>query len=146
MIELDGVARRLVILPPDADAEHLAAVIAIAGIDAVVTDDGTPANDALALPLRVACAPAIAPMRASLLPRVHTEWVLMTSGTTGVPKMVVHDLAGLTAAMRAASPADGAAVWGTFYDIRRYGGLQIYLPRRVRRRLAGSLLRRRAGR
>ena len=33
--------------------------------------------------------------------------------------------------MRAASPADGAAVWGTFYDIRRYGGLQIYLPRRM---------------
>ena len=27
----------------------------------------------------------------------------------------------------AASPADGADVWGTFYDIRRYGGLQIYL-------------------
>jgi acyl-CoA synthetase (AMP-forming)/AMP-acid ligase II len=25
------------------------------------------------------------------------------------------------------SPADGAGVWGTFYDIRRYGGLQIYL-------------------
>jgi acyl-CoA synthetase (AMP-forming)/AMP-acid ligase II len=51
----------------------------------------------------------------------------MTSGTTGVPKMVMHDLAGLTAAMRARSPADGAAVWGTFYDIRRYGGLQIFL-------------------
>jgi acyl-coenzyme A synthetase/AMP-(fatty) acid ligase len=51
----------------------------------------------------------------------------MTSGTTGVPKMVVHDLQSLTAAMRAASPADGADVWGTFYDIRRYGGLQIYL-------------------
>jgi acyl-CoA synthetase (AMP-forming)/AMP-acid ligase II len=127
LLELDGVARRIVILPPDAAAEHLAAVIAIAGIDAVVTDDGTPANDALALPLRVACAPAIAPMRVSLLPRIHTEWVLMTSGTTGVPKMVVHDLASLTAALRAASPADGAAVWGTFYDIRRYGGLQIYL-------------------
>ncbi len=60
------------------------------------------------------------------LPRTRTEWVLMTSGTTGIPKMVVHDFAGLTAAMRASSPADGATVWGTFYDIRRYGGLQIY--------------------
>jgi acyl-coenzyme A synthetase/AMP-(fatty) acid ligase len=45
--------------------------------------------------------------------------VLLTSGTTGVPKMVMHDLAGLTAAMAVRSPADGAAVWGTFYDIRR---------------------------
>ena len=59
--------------------------------------------------------------------RMCTEWVLMTSGTTGVPKMVVHDLASLTAPLQAPSPADGATVWGTFYDIRRYGGLQIYL-------------------
>jgi acyl-CoA synthetase (AMP-forming)/AMP-acid ligase II len=41
--------------------------------------------------------------------------------------MVQHDLASLTAAMATGSPADGAAVWGTFYDIRRYGGLQIFL-------------------
>jgi acyl-coenzyme A synthetase/AMP-(fatty) acid ligase len=127
LIELDGVARRIAILPPDAAAEHVGAAIAVAGIDAVVTDDGTPPNEALALPLRVTCAPAIAPTSASPLPRVHTEWVLMTSGTTGVPKMVVHDLQSLTVAMRAPSPADGATVWGTFYDIRRYGGLQIYL-------------------
>ena len=52
---------------------------------------------------------------------------MMTSGTTGVPKMVIHDLTRLTAALRVPSPADGADVWGTFYDIRRYGGLQIYL-------------------
>ena len=51
----------------------------------------------------------------------------MTSGTTGMPKMVVHDLAGLSSAIRARSVADGASVWGTFYDIRRYGGLQIFL-------------------
>jgi non-ribosomal peptide synthetase component F len=41
--------------------------------------------------------------------------------------MVIHDLATLTSALRVPSPADGAHVWGTFYDIRRYGGLQIYL-------------------
>lgn len=127
LIELDGVAHRIVILPPDAAVEHLGAVIAIAGIDAVVIDEGTPSHQALALPTRVTCAPAITPAGGSAPPRVHTEWVLMTSGTTGVPKMVVHDLASLTAAMRVRSPADGAAVWGTFYDIRRYGGLQIYL-------------------
>jgi acyl-CoA synthetase (AMP-forming)/AMP-acid ligase II len=126
LIELDAVARRLVILPPDAEAEHLRAVIAAADIDAVV-DDGAPPNAALELPVRITCASSIAPTAESLPVRVRTEWVLMTSGTTGVPKMVMHDLAGLTAAMRARSPADGAAVWGTFYDIRRYGGLQIFL-------------------
>ena len=41
--------------------------------------------------------------------------------------MVVHDLAGLTADIAGASPAADADVWGTFYDIRRYEGLQIFL-------------------
>ena len=56
-----------------------------------------------------------------------TEWVLFTSGTTGVPKMVMHDLAGLTAAIKRRDANDDTIVWGTFYDIRRYGGLQIFL-------------------
>ena len=59
-----------------------------------------------------------------LLGSRQTEWVLLTSGTTGVPKLVSHNVASLTAPIKAAS---GAPVWGTFYDIRRYGGLQIFL-------------------
>ena len=42
LIELDGLARRIVILPPDAEADHLPAVIAAAEIDAVVLDSGSP--------------------------------------------------------------------------------------------------------
>ena len=42
LIELDGVARRLTILPPDTAADHLGALIACAEADAVVIDDGTP--------------------------------------------------------------------------------------------------------
>jgi acyl-coenzyme A synthetase/AMP-(fatty) acid ligase len=127
LIELDGIARRLLILPPDADPAHLAAVIDIAAIDAAVVDEGTPERVTLSLPLRIDCVPTVVPATEGPLQRRRTEWVLMTSGTTGVPKLAMHDLAGLTSAMRAPSPADGAEVWGTFYDIRRYGGLQIYL-------------------
>jgi acyl-coenzyme A synthetase/AMP-(fatty) acid ligase len=53
---------------------------------------------------------------------------MMTSGTSGVPKIVSHTLEGLTGAIIADGPARSAsAVWATFYDIRRYGGLQIFL-------------------
>ena len=31
---------------------------------------------------------------------IPTEWVMFTSGTTGLPKMVAHSLAGLTGAIR----------------------------------------------
>jgi acyl-CoA synthetase (AMP-forming)/AMP-acid ligase II len=127
LIELDGIARRLVILPPDVEPGHLDAVIAAADADAIVVDEDVRFGAALNLPVRVICTPSISPAPPATLARRHTEWLMMTSGTTGMPKLVVHDLAGLTAAMHARSPADGAAVWATFYDIRRYGGLQIFL-------------------
>jgi acyl-CoA synthetase (AMP-forming)/AMP-acid ligase II len=127
LIELDGCARRITILPPDAEPGHLGALIETAEIDAVVVERDAEPHAALELPVRVACAPSIVPANAVSAARLRTEWVLLTSGTTGVPKMVMHSLAGLTAAIRSQSPADGAAVWGTFYDIRRYGGLQIFL-------------------
>jgi acyl-coenzyme A synthetase/AMP-(fatty) acid ligase len=126
LIELDGVARRLTILPPDAEASHFAALLAGAEADAVIVDRDTPENAAFELPIRVACSADI--IAAERLPAATfaTEWVLLTSGTTGVPKMVVHALSGLTAPI-ARKPADAPVVWGTFYDIRRYGGLQIFL-------------------
>src|SRR5437588_131897 len=52
--------------------------------------------------------------------------VLLTSGTTGRPKMVLHTLASLAGAI-GASASHTEVIWSTFYDIRRYGGLQIYL-------------------
>jgi acyl-coenzyme A synthetase/AMP-(fatty) acid ligase len=41
--------------------------------------------------------------------------------------MVMHSLAGLTGAIKRGDQNNGTVVWGTFYDIRRYGGLQIFL-------------------
>ena len=59
--------------------------------------------------------------------RGRREWVMFTSGTTGAPKMVAHTLAALTGAIKPADAQAEKIVWGTFYDIRRYGGLQILL-------------------
>jgi acyl-coenzyme A synthetase/AMP-(fatty) acid ligase len=127
LIEIDGVARRITILPPDTAADHLAALIAFAEADAAVIDEGTPSHEALDLPVRAVCAPAIVPAEQLSLPQAQTEWVLLTSGTSGVPKMAVHSLDSLIAPIGAGQRLDGAVVWGTFYDIRRYGGLQIFL-------------------
>ena len=126
LIELDGVARRLVLCPPDLAAEHLPGVIADADVDAIVTSGQIDATGELGVRLHVVCHPAIAPMAGRPVARHATEWVMFTSGTTGMPKMVVHTLAGLTGAIRRNAAHDGPVVWGTFYDIRRYGGLQIF--------------------
>jgi len=52
---------------------------------------------------------------------------MFTSGTSGPPKLVVHSLEGLTGAIKPAAAGEAPPVWGTFYDTRRYGGLQILL-------------------
>jgi acyl-coenzyme A synthetase/AMP-(fatty) acid ligase len=125
LIELDGLARRITILPPDVDPAHLGALIANAGVDAAVVD-GSTSSLFSNVPLVVTCTPQIVPSEPVPGVGIATEWLLLTSGTTGVPKMVVHSLAGLVTAIPAQKFAE-ATVWATFYDIRRYGGLQIFL-------------------
>src|SRR6201996_4581673 len=126
MIEIAGVARRMLLCPPDLAADHLQSLIASAAIDAIVTDDPARWTEA-GVNLVV---PAGAPMGAARPTRTEraTEWLMLTSGTSGVPKIAAHTLEALTGAILADGPSRNAvAVWATFYDIRRYGGLQIFL-------------------
>src|SRR2546422_6907379 len=122
LIELDGIARRLILSPPDLPREHVPFVITAAAVDAVVSD--RPALEARAPGAAsfVACSPKIAPAAFERTQRYQTEWILLTSGTTGLPKMVVHTLSSLAGAIQAGSAAPPQVLWSTFYDIRRYGG------------------------
>jgi acyl-coenzyme A synthetase/AMP-(fatty) acid ligase len=126
MTEIDGVARRMLLCPPDLNTDHLKNLIDDAEIDAVVTDQPARWADAGAYLVAAAGAPARTGAKAKT--QRATEWLMLTSGTSGVPKIVSHTLEGLTGAIVADGPARGTPpVWATFYDIRRYGGLQILL-------------------
>jgi acyl-coenzyme A synthetase/AMP-(fatty) acid ligase len=126
MTEIDGVARRMLLCPPDLNPDHVKSLIEDAEIDAVVTDQPTRWADSEVY-LVVAARPPVRSGAKAKTARA-TEWLMLTSGTSGVPKIVGHTLEGLTGAIVADGPARGAPpVWATFYDIRRYGGLQIFL-------------------
>jgi acyl-coenzyme A synthetase/AMP-(fatty) acid ligase len=146
LIELDGVAKRIVLCPPDLAAAHFPAVIETSGAEAWVRDDAVPEENGAGLELSVVAKPIMAqPAVTAASPTRqrshHTEWILLTSGTTGAPKLVLHTLETLTSTIvyqqARQSAASSAPVWSTFYDIRRYGGLQIFLRAAVR---GGSLV------
>jgi acyl-CoA synthetase (AMP-forming)/AMP-acid ligase II len=128
LIELDGRAARVVLVPPGVPDDHLCRIAATAQAQAI-------AGDAQQIPAALAhlAVARIDPARLAQAretgpgAREPTEWVLLTSGTSGVPKLVVHTLQTLCGAIVAAGALAGPKVWGTFYDLRRYGGLQILL-------------------
>lgn len=124
LIELDGIARRFVLCTPDLTGEQLAGIARVADADAIILDADRVAG---APPALKAFVPSILPTPAACqrAPRGASEWILLTSGTTAEPKLVVHSIESLGGTLPQLSAEH--CVWSTFYDIRRYGGLQIYL-------------------
>ncbi len=127
LTELDGVARRIVLCPPDLPLEYCPRLMEDAEVDSIVSDRDLVHFCGTRSLYFSPCSHKLTPVgRSSHVPH-ETEWVLPTSGTTGYPKLVAHTLASLTAGIRRGSSPDKPILWSTFYDIRRYGGLQILL-------------------
>jgi acyl-CoA synthetase (AMP-forming)/AMP-acid ligase II len=127
LIQLDGVVRRMVLYPPDLSREHLDYVARSAEANWIVTDHPGPESSHCSIERIL---PRRGRSRNQTLNRgqkLETEWILLTSGTTGLPKLVRHTLASLTGAISPRNPSSVPIVWSTLYDIRRYGGLQIFL-------------------
>jgi acyl-coenzyme A synthetase/AMP-(fatty) acid ligase len=123
LIELDGAVRRLTLCPPDLSLEQLLSVAKDADADAFVSECARPEQN-MRNWIRVHFHSDQILSTEDSHGRYLTEWVLLTSGTSNRPKLVLHNLVSLSAAV---GNRDGAVVWGTFYNICRYGGLQILL-------------------
>ena len=92
LIELDGVANRIVLCPPDQD-RHLSEIIQAAGIDLIITDPDMVDEH---LPVTQLSVSAERLTYSVIDDRpAETEWVLLTSGTTGMPKLTIHTFASI---------------------------------------------------
>ncbi len=131
LLELDGLARRVVLCTPDLSLDNMLLAVAATEATVAVCDDAAPERDALeraGLTCVVSSSPSVTPADEAPGGGLQTEWALFTSGTTGPPKLALHRLRGLIGAVVRPATQDGPrGVWSTFYDIRRYGGLQILL-------------------
>jgi acyl-coenzyme A synthetase/AMP-(fatty) acid ligase len=126
LIQLDGEARRVILWPQDRPITQIDDVVASVHANEIVTTWplGCACEDFAATREELNQAKTLAPVR-------DTQYVLFTSGTTNRPKMVLHTLESLSGHLwaEALKPIAGHEnkVWCSFYDIRRYGGLQVAL-------------------
>src|SRR5690349_12582891 len=83
LIELDGLARRMLLYPPDLSLEHLPYVMRYGEVDVVVSDGSFLGAASIGTAQHAICTPALVPRVPASDDRLPTEWVLLTSGTTG---------------------------------------------------------------
>lgn len=136
LIELDGIAKRVILCPHDIKPEHLPFIYKTAEASSMVTDGDIEISAYPSVFKRMLCGSLSVEKCKTTEAEYCTEWVLLTSGTSGLPKLVVHTLDSLAGAIGRGGRSADTTVWSTFYDIRRYGGLQIFL----RALLTGSSL------
>ena len=127
LIELEGIAARLVLCPPGRSLAEIRLIALEAEATALIVDESVETYISASLGTVVECSLSLKPIDPQDERRQSTEWILLTSGTTGAPKLVSHSLASLAGDMVDPTALGRDTVWSTFYDIRRYGGLQILL-------------------
>src|ERR1700749_1756521 len=111
MTEIDGVARRMLLCPPDLNADYLQSLMQDAEIDAVVTDQPERWTDS---DVKLGES-AGAPTRANAVTKTErgTEWLMLTPGTPVIPKIVGHTLEALTGVIVADGTRGAGAIWAT---------------------------------
>lgn len=123
---LDGLAQAIVLLPIEDDQSTRDSRLAQAKIDIVVEGRGIGFTDLLAQ-FDPDDANATAQTAVKSRPvAIQTTWLLPTSGTTGIPKLIAHSFATLTRSMTTRRISD-EYTWGSLYSLRRFAGLQVFL-------------------
>lgn len=127
IVQLDGHAAALALTSAWAAPEVLEALASAAPFDALISDAAAgEAAPSAALP--AVTRPAdLGRLPAAPGPAGSTAWLMTTSGTTGVPKMVQHSLAGLARSARTDPDRGAEQRWGLVYDHSRFAGLQVVL-------------------
>jgi acyl-CoA synthetase (AMP-forming)/AMP-acid ligase II len=134
LVRLDGLARAVLLVPPDWPESAWSEPFAAAGVEVVVAD--RPPSTPRQAEYQPAEPIPIGPIGSDPTDRgggetvpvsvADTRLIIPTSGTTGTPKLVSHTRATLT---RTIKPGEAEAIrcWGLLYELGRFAGLQVFL-------------------
>jgi len=122
LIAFDGYASAMLLLPMQEDSNTGANLMAVADCDYALHSNAV-----------------LKSLSGNQLPSKADEpsqWLLATSGTTGTPKLITHNLASLTRTLKRNTERGSEFVWGLMYEPARFAGLQVVLQALV----GGSVL------
>jgi len=116
---LDGVASKILFVPQDIDEKLHKQYYDEAGIDYEVFLE----NDVL----KYRTIGTITSDKRIMNTATQTEWIIPTSGTTNIPKLVSHSFQSLTKSTKFNIERGGDFKWGLVFDIYRFSGIQVFL-------------------
>ncbi|MDO6416183.1 class I adenylate-forming enzyme family protein [Sphingomonas sp. BIUV-7] len=123
LVALDGRVDRLILLANDLDRVTIEELLERSGARILVTDREDLDDFAPAIRWRGEVEPVRSARFALGEPDRLTIWTFATSGTTGAPKLVEHDIISLSRPLR----AEHAWRWGQMYEMARFAGVQVFL-------------------
>ncbi|EFC4873614.1 acyl--CoA ligase [Escherichia coli] len=126
LVFLDGLAQAIVLLPAEDDISTREARLKQAEIDIVLEGDGFGFTKLLAQTDTSSSLGIVHPIVKNNSSAIQTTWLLPTSGTTGIPKLIPHTFTTLTRSMTTRRIGDDY-IWGSLYSLRRFAGLQVFL-------------------
>ncbi len=118
LVALDGHAARMLLLAGDMPAAEVLRLAEAAGCDVLLSDRAD-----LPGAIRPEAGHGAGPPGVTRA----TEWILASSGTTGLPKLIRHDLSGLSRSVRPLATGAPRPVWALGYEPTRFAGLQVLL-------------------
>ena len=121
MIFLDGIAGRITILPDQKNAIN-EEILVKSDTDFLLSDNDSNNQFGKIIDIRKLDKST----SKSSFSFTKTNWVICTSGTTGNPKLVLHDLKSLSNTTRK-NETDQKFVWGLLYSLKRIAGIQVFL-------------------
>ncbi|MBY5663144.1 AMP-binding protein [Rhizobium leguminosarum] len=112
LLTLDGCVHSMLLLSPSLGREAIVSLMRDVGTLTLLTDR----EDLQDLVGEVELGPR----------NLETSWLLTTSGTTGIPKVVQHTLRSITATTKIANQvSESQPRWGLLFEMSRFAGLQV---------------------
>ncbi|ERT13832.1 AMP-binding protein [Photorhabdus temperata] len=125
LIFLDGIASHIAILPFEESHENISYFLNKIESDLIISDYDFYHPNFKSYNINNLAFESVE--KFVTLDDINTTWILTTSGTTGSPKLVKHNLKSLTNTVKTGHRNSDDNVWGLLYGIQRFAGLQVFL-------------------